>query len=101
MTTATIFGRLIHAIHYNERSGNKFAEGSNGTCQSCHDATADGNGMQLWDNVKHEALQGINKVENVQGEFASTQDKVQTQRRAVQLRLRSRLLRPYALRMRA
>ena len=42
------FGRLIHAIHYNERSGNKFAEGSNGTCQSCHDATADGNGMQLW-----------------------------------------------------
>ena len=35
--------------------------------------------MQLWDNVKHEALQGINKVENVQGEFASTQDKVQTQ----------------------
>ena len=73
------FGRLIHAIHYNERSGNKFAEGSNGTCQSCHDATADGNGMQLWDNVKHEALQGINKVENVQGEFASTQDKVQTQ----------------------
>ena len=73
------FGRLIHAIHYNERSGNKFAEGSNGTCQSCHDATADGNGMHLWDNVKHEALQGINKVENVQGEFASTQDKVQTQ----------------------
>ena len=33
---------------------------------------------RLWDNVKHEALQGINKVENVQGEFASTQDKVQT-----------------------
>ena len=29
--------------------------------------------------MKHEALQGINKVENVQGEFASTQDKVQTQ----------------------
>ncbi|MBC5583748.1 molybdopterin-dependent oxidoreductase [Eggerthella sp. NSJ-70] len=73
------FGRLIHAIHFNERSGSKFAEGSNGTCQSCHDATADGNGMQLWDNVKHDALQGINQVENVQGEFSATQDKVQSQ----------------------
>ena len=91
------FGRLIHAIHYNERSGNKFAEGSNGTCQSCHDATADGNGMQLWDNVKHEALQGINKVENVQGEFASTQDKVQTQDELYSYDFRSWLLRPYSV----
>ena len=71
------FGRLMHSIHFNTRNNPKFTKGFFGSCQSCHDATADGKGMQLWDNVKHEVLQGINKVENVEGEFSATQDKVQ------------------------
>ena len=68
------FGRLMHSIHFNTRNNPKFTKGFFGSCQSCHDATADGKGMQLWDNVKHEVLQGINKVENVEGEFSATQD---------------------------
>lgn len=71
------FGRLMHSIHSNTRNNSKFTEGFDGSCQSCHDFTGDGNGMQLWDNVKYDALQGINKVENVTGDFSLTQDKVQ------------------------
>lgn len=41
--------------------------------------------MQLWDNVKHEALPASTRL--VQGEFASTQDVKADARRAVQLRL--------------
>jgi len=66
------FGTLIHGIHY--RTGSGF----NGNCMQCHNMTADGQGIQLWDIVKYDKLLGIVEVENVQGEFSFTQDKVQT-----------------------
>lgn len=50
------FGSMIHGIHYN--SGTPFT----GNCFSCHNASEDGNGMELWDDVKYEVLHGINDV---------------------------------------
>ena len=41
------FGRLIHAIHYNDGSGTKVAEDSNRTCQSRLDATLAAHGIPL------------------------------------------------------
>lgn len=45
------FGNLIHGIH----SKDSFK----GDCMSCHAATADGNGMMLWEEAKYTAMQGI------------------------------------------
>lgn len=45
------FGNLIHGIH----SKDSFK----GDCMSCHAATADGNGMMLWEEAKYSAMQGI------------------------------------------
>lgn len=67
--TGMAFGQLIHGIH--NRDGFK------GDCMSCHAATEDGNGLQLWDDVKYDIMTGINSVENVQGEFSYDQDHVQ------------------------
>jgi len=61
------FGTLIHGIHKSEHF--------NGDCMSCHNATGDGKGMKLWDQVKHDVLRGIVAVENVSGEFSFVQDK--------------------------
>ena len=73
------FGRLMHGIHFNSRNSEKFKEGFDGTCESCHTATGDGNGLQLWENVKYDALKdSITTVENVEGNFDFTQDKVQS-----------------------
>ena len=47
-------GSLIHGIHSKE--------GFAGDCMSCHTATSDGTGLQLWDEVKHDVLQGITAV---------------------------------------
>ncbi|MEG2517467.1 MAG: molybdopterin-dependent oxidoreductase [Raoultibacter sp.] len=71
------FGRLMHGIHFNKDINTKFAQQMGGTCESCHTATGDGKGMTLWDNTKYDAMQGVSKVENVQGDFKYTQDKVQ------------------------
>lgn len=72
------FGTLIHGIHYGKRNGETFSDTFEGDCMSCHNATNDGAGMQLWDMVKYQKLLGIVDVENVEGEFSFTQDKVQT-----------------------
>ena len=64
--TERSFGQLIHGIH----RGDSFT----GDCMSCHAATADGNGMRLWEDAKYEILGGINQVENVQGDFSYEQD---------------------------
>lgn len=66
------FGTLIHGIHYAADST------YTGNCMSCHNATADGAGTQLWDLVKYQKMVGMVDVENVQGDFEFTQDKVQT-----------------------
>lgn len=64
--TERSFGQMIHGIHRND--------GFTGDCMSCHAATADGNGMRLWEDAKYDILGGINSVENVQGDFSYEQD---------------------------
>lgn len=60
-------GTALHTIH------KKVEEAD---CWSCHNATEDGNGLQLFDQVKYQLFRGIIDVSNVQGEFSFTQDKV-------------------------
>lgn len=61
-------GSLIHGIH------NK--AGVTSDCMTCHTATSDGTGLQLWDEVKHDVLQGITSVaaEDVVAELSYDQD---------------------------
>ena len=47
-------GEMIHGIHSKE--------GFTGDCMSCHTATSDGTGLQLWDEAKYDVLQGITPV---------------------------------------
>ncbi len=70
------FGTLIHGIHY-AKDNESFSGAMGGNCMSCHNATNDSAGMQLWDMVKYQKLLGIVDVENVEGEFSFTQDNVQ------------------------
>ena len=67
--TVRDFGTLIHGIH----SSQTFSA-MGGNCWSCHQATADGKGMLLWDQAKYDVLQGISFVSDVQGEFSYSQD---------------------------
>lgn len=55
------FGNLIHGIHSKAGVGND--------CMTCHAATADGNGMRLWDEARYDVLEGISDVPEVTGEF--------------------------------
>lgn len=64
MTNQNSFGTLIHGIH-----GTGQAD-----CWNCHAATGSGDGMQLWDDVKHDELRGITAVPNATGEFSYDQD---------------------------
>lgn len=72
------FGTLIHGIHMGTRNADKFEGDYNGKCISCHNATGDGEGFQLWDDVKYDQLWGINRVSDVQGEFSTEQETTQT-----------------------
>lgn len=72
------FGTFIHGMHMGAYCGEAF-ENLGGNCQSCHNMTADGNGVALWDVVKYDKLVGINKVANVEGEFTYSQDLKQEQ----------------------
>lgn len=71
------FGTLIHALHYSSRYGDSF-DALGGNCYSCHNATDDGMGMQLWDLVKYDLYYGMNPVaaDDVDGQLALDQDKV-------------------------
>lgn len=60
-------GTVLHTIHKSVDDAN---------CWSCHNATEDGAGLQLYDLVKHQMFRGVVKVPDVQGEFSFTQDKV-------------------------
>lgn len=66
-------GTLMHAVHYGERNGATF-EDRGGKCLSCHNMTENGQGIELWDQVKFDHLDGIVKEENVEGEFVFDQD---------------------------
>ncbi len=59
------FGNLMHMLH---DSGNAAFGKLGGDCWSCHYAAEDGQGMQLWDDVKYSVLRGITPLE------ADTQD---------------------------
>ncbi len=66
-------GTLMHAVHYGERVRNTFEE-RGGQCMSCHNMTEGGQGIELWDQVKYNHMDGIVKVEDVQGDFVFDQD---------------------------
>lgn len=66
-TTFYDFGTLIHGIHQ---------DNPDATCSSCHNMTADGEGVVLWDAAKHSLLRGITPVENVEGAFSWNQTDV-------------------------
>jgi DMSO/TMAO reductase YedYZ molybdopterin-dependent catalytic subunit len=69
MTNQNSFGSLIHGIHGQE---------DRAECFNCHVATGSGDGMQLWDEVKHWQLRGITPVAEVEGDFSYDQDKTIT-----------------------
>ena len=62
------FGNLIHGIHSKESF--------KGDCMTCHAVTSDGTGMQLWEEAKYDAFNGMVDVANVQGEFTYDQDTI-------------------------
>ena len=70
-------GTFIHGLHMGRQAGEQF-EAMGGKCISCHNMTADGEGITLWDVVKYDKMVGIVDVPNVQGEFDYNQDLVQT-----------------------
>lgn len=53
ITNQDHFGTMIHGIH--QQTG--FAE-----CYNCHTATNNGEGMQLWDAVKHTEMRGFTDI---------------------------------------
>ena len=72
------FGTFIHGMHMGRYCGDAF-EAMGGNCLSCHNMTADGQGVTLWDLVKYDKMVGIIKVPDVEGEFAYSQDLKQDQ----------------------
>lgn len=56
------FGTLMHAIHYGTRYKGMFEDSYNGNCMSCHNATDNGAGMEMWDLVKYDHLWGVNDI---------------------------------------
>jgi DMSO/TMAO reductase YedYZ molybdopterin-dependent catalytic subunit len=67
LTNQHSFGTLVHGIHQAQE---------NMDCWNCHVATGSGDGMQLWDKVKHWQLRGITPVPDAQGSFSFNQDKL-------------------------
>ena len=63
------FGALMHALH---GTSNKAFSALGGDCWSCHYATEDGQGLQLWDNVKHDVMRGITPLDQEQVEQQMT-----------------------------
>ena len=75
------FGNLMHGMHYNARTQDKFEDNFNGSCMSCHTATGDGEGFKLYEEEKYHLLKdSIDhvKADEINGKFSYTQDKVQS-----------------------
>lgn len=68
------FGTLMHGIHYGTRNSSSFEASYEGNCMSCHNATENGMGMEMWDLTKYDRLWGINDVEDVKGDFSFEQE---------------------------
>lgn len=66
ITNQNQFGDMIHMIHDTEDKA---------YCWNCHAGNGDGEGMQLWDEVKYNNLRGITAIADVKGEFDWNQDK--------------------------
>lgn len=66
-TNQRSFGSLIHGIHDTDDKAD---------CWNCHVGTGSGEGMQLWDEQKHNQLRGITPVADVTGDFTYNQDKI-------------------------
>ncbi|MGV8083304.1 MAG: molybdopterin-dependent oxidoreductase [Coriobacteriia bacterium] len=60
---------MIHGLHNVGATGTAKAQ-----CFNCHDTDSSTGQMVLWDQVKHERLQGITSVRNVTGDFTYSQD---------------------------
>lgn len=56
------FGTLMHAVHYGSRHKAQFEDEYKGNCYTCHNATDNNQGMQMWDLVKYDHLWGINDL---------------------------------------
>lgn len=67
MTSWYDFGTMIHGIHQDVANAN---------CNSCHNMTADGEGVTLWDVSKHTLVRGITAVEGIEGDFSWNQTDV-------------------------
>ena len=52
----------MHAVHFGARHKVQFAEEYGGNCNSCHNATDNGQGMEMWDLVKYDHLWGVNNI---------------------------------------
>ena len=67
------FGTMIHGIHYGKDSA--FST-MGGNCMTCHNATEDGMGLTLFDNVKHSLYRGIVDYSEFEADFTYTQDRI-------------------------
>lgn len=80
ITNVQDFGTLMHSIHMGKRHKVQFEGSFNGDCMSCHNATENGQGMQMWDLVKYDHLWGINDIaadEVKDAEFSVEQETTQ------------------------
>lgn len=62
ITNVQDFGTLMHSVHMGSRHKAEFENTYDGDCMSCHNATENGEGMQMWDLVKYNHLWGINDI---------------------------------------
>lgn len=59
ITVPQDFGTLMHSVHMGSRNKAEFEDAYDGTCMSCHNATENGAGMEMWDLVKYDRLWGL------------------------------------------
>ena len=69
LTNQQHFGTMVHGIHENQ------------DCMTCHTASNNGNGMQLWDAVKHYEMRGFTDIpdEEMEDNFSFRTDEVISQ----------------------
>lgn len=75
------FGTLMHSVHYGSRHKAEFEDTYDGGCMSCHNATENGNDMEIWDLVKYDHLWGLVDIASedlTDAEFSWEQETVQS-----------------------